>query len=146
MKIKIELVNKSHRSTPEVRKLVRAGLKGLEIHDITVRVVDAQGRRSWDGKKWSKGRAWGAEGHGVIELWIAPDSEYPFDGWQRHRNSPWNHDHRTWQEALIALTAHEGKHIEIPYSRYDRESAQQIEMVCEAHERWALDRYREGKL
>ena len=153
----MRLINKSSRPTPEVRALVRFGMKGLQHKGITVTVVDAR-KKAWDGKIHSTG--WANKSRGKILIRIAPDWCYPYKGWKRHRNSPLNHDHQNWQESVVALAAHEGKHIDLSWEYYDRNMVSvyrkdvghytrknhQVEMACEAHERWVLDRYRESLL
>ena len=130
--------NESRYPTDEVRKLVRYGMRGLDVQRAVVRVVDAT-RRAWDGRVHCSGRA---NGWGVV-IRLAPEEYYPYEGWRRHRSSPWNHDFVDWREALVALAAHEGKHLDIPLAYYRRHSQQRVEMACEAYERLVLDRFRQ---
>lgn len=135
----MRLVNKSSRPTDEVRRLVRLAMKGLSVKGVTVIVVDAR-KRSWDGKIHATGHAT-TRGREVL-IRIPPDDQFPFDGWRRHRSSPWNHDHACWREALVAVAAHEGKHHDIWQNNIFYPSTQRMEMACEAHQRWVMDRYR----
>lgn len=130
----MRLINESSRPTDEVRRLVGIGVKGLPHKGVKVRVIDAR-RRAWDGKIHCTGYG----GRSVL-IRIAPDSMFPYKGWRRHKSSPWNHDYQDWREAVVALAAHEMKHVE--HVMRGMPNGHQGEMRCEAYERGVLDRYR----
>jgi hypothetical protein len=119
--------------TDEVRRLVRRGLAGLDAKGVAVTVRPARER--------AHGRAWGQH---RFTIWLPPADRFPFFGYRRHRSSPFNHDWQNWREALVALSAHEGRHCDLNRIwAYRRGRSQQaIEMACEAWEHGALKEYR----
>lgn len=139
----MKILNRTDRPTKEIRRLIRYATRGLNAEHAVYEIRESR-RRAWNGKRYASGHArkdWPA-GHGRIVIRIPPDSEFPFEGWQRHKASPWNHDYHCWREALVALAAHEAKHIDIPTAYYQDNSKQVVEMNCEAYERHVLDAYR----
>jgi hypothetical protein len=128
------VINRTEYPDDEVRRLVRVGMKGLNTKSVKVTVVP--------GRKFATGYArWGLREHVVLR--VPPESAYPLEGWRRHRSSPWNHDARDWREAIVALAAHEGRHIDLWRNGVRHRSVQQIEMACEAWEHGVLKEYRE---
>jgi hypothetical protein len=115
-----------------VRALVRLGMKGLDnVKGASVHV------------KPSHKHAHGQAGWGRITIWLPPPHRFPMSGWKRHRSSPLNHDWQDWREALVALAAHEGRHLDLDSPRRKRRwSQQRIEMNCEAWEHGVLKEYR----
>lgn len=142
----MKLVNETDYPTEEVRRLIRyatKGLDGLKGRKVTVR----------SGKKHGHGLAvWGRytirDGRRYVNgiyIWVPPISTFPQKGWKRHRSGPLNHDWQTWQECLVALAAHEGRHFDLNAHGYEYNAgstSQAIEMNCEAYEHSVLQAYR----
>lgn len=137
--IPVKILNLTDRPTDEVRKLLHFGMRGLNHKGLVVKVVTSR-KKAWDGKIHCSGYA---DGRGSILIRLAPDSQFPFQGWRRHRSSPWAHDWTDWREALVALAAHEVRHYNLPWiTGWRGKSQQRIEMACEAFENLRLREYR----
>lgn len=129
----MRVINLTGYPDAEVRRLVRYGMRGLTVGKITVTIKP--------GRKHSKGIAYYTRRRGIV-IWVAPANRFPRLGWKRHRGGVMNHDWQNWQEALVALAAHEGRHYDLWATRRRHESVQAEEMACEAWERHRLDAYR----
>ena len=133
----MRIINKTDYPTTEVRKYLEIGARGLDVGDIMITVKKS--------RKWVRGTAWWGYSPRIVIYMPSPD-RFPFKGWRRHRSSPLNHDHRDWREALVSIGAHECRHIDLWRNGYFRRkrTTQEVEMNCEAYERYAVDRYREA--
>jgi len=133
------VTNETDYPTNEVRRLVRFGMKGLKVKGVPVYIVKS--------RKHATGLAtWGSKPRVIIRIPSA--DRFPMTGWRRHRSGPWNHDHQDWKEAIVSLSAHEGRHIDLHYTGRLRtlKTMQQIEMNCEAYQHGIVKKYRQVPL
>jgi hypothetical protein len=129
--------NTSRYPTDEVRDLVRFATAGLDMRRVCVNVKNSNVHVC---------AGWAYDG--VPEISNAPvSSEYlitvRLGGPERFparlptkKRSP-DITVGCWREALVAMAAHEAKHVE-----QFRARAPRSEVVCERFEAWMLDRYR----
>jgi len=104
------------------------------MQGVTVKVVNA--------RKYCSGQAW----RGYIEIRLCPESHFPWPGFRRHKNSPLNYDWQDWREALVAIAAHEGRHIHNHANNYNGgRNGKAGEMNCEAWEHMRLQEYRQAQ-
>jgi hypothetical protein len=131
----MKIINKTKHPDHEVEALVHFGSHGLEgLKGSTVTVVPAT--------RHCSGR--GGRDRAIIRL--APERFFPRPGYKRFVRSPdcpFNHDWQNWQEALVALAAHECMHIQQFHTGYFRKhTAHRSEMACEKFEHDRLAEYR----
>jgi len=106
------------------------------MQGVTMKVVNA--------RKHNSGTAWWYRGEIVIRL--SPEDRFPRPGYRRHKNSPLNHDWQDWREALVALAAHEGRHIHNHANKYNgHKNGKAGEQNCEAWEHMRLQEYRQAQ-
>lgn len=133
----MRVVNKTDHPTEEVRRLVRLGMKELDgLKKTTITVASAP--------KHSTGYAqWSPSWH--IHIRLGPAKSFPQPGWIRHRGGELNGDWKDWQEALVALAAHEGRHLDLAFNSptWPMPNSQAIERSCAAWEHKVLKDYRE---
>lgn len=185
MKGRLKIINESMHPDDEVDALVRFGCDELEVTGSGLVALVRNTRRTWQRHGEAvdyAGTAYSLIDGGVpetlydrymtgkrdihlITLRIGPPESFPITPFTRN-GIP--HDAATWQEALVAITAHEALHIQhIHDGAYQRRSGQRkikprrlhihgevartvkvrigverIEPKAEAFERYMLERFR----
>lgn len=179
---RLKIVNESSYPTDEVEALVRYGLSEIDLtgHRIVAVVKHTKGRGRYSGTAWSLtsgipsrlyDRYCGqrTHTHHLIVMRIGAPSCFPTNASITERPEE---TFASWQEALIAITAHEGKHAEhdhdgayveksgrrkvksshrlstgkvvkLPRIVKVRVGGERIEPKCEAFEAYMLRRYRD---
>jgi hypothetical protein len=164
---RIVLRNKTIYPDAEVRALVRDGFAGLDLDrrqgSILVRVNHTRisARRRAAGSRW----VYAASGRAYPYVFVRPDvpagaawemrlsvsrpDDFPVDWYDRHKHFTDLGPLRDWREALVAIAAHEGKHIELyqrmtPVKRHRRSalSGYAEESRCDAYAAKQVRRYR----
>lgn len=183
---RLRVVNEGRYPTEEVERLVRFGLQDLDVKGDTIVAVVQDTKRSnrWPGGyKPYAGMACGFVGgvavaladrylpgprdYHLIFMRLGPPECFPIEPFERNGST---FDYATWQEALVGITAHEGRHVQHFYdgayrSRSGRRApatftaadgrrvpirrggkvrvgVERIEPKCEAHELLILGRFR----
>lgn len=154
---RLKIINESRYPTEEVEPLVRFGLQEIDLKGEKLLVVVSDTRkcafRGWanrarlfDGSEhvYKLGRRFKADY--INHLLLGSPEQFPIRPFERNGTK---HDFQTWQEALVALAAHEGMHAQHYYdSAYEkpegrrRVGVERIEPKCEAFEAYMLRQYR----
>ena len=177
---RLRIINQGRYPEEEVRALVGFGLDRIDLKGEGLLVIVKDTRRmrrrtpTYSGQAWS-GRYNMPDGlkklttrreHFLVVVRIGPPEVFPIKPYTRNGIL---HDYRTWQEALVGITAHEGMHVQHGYDfAYERKSGyrrpatfefdgkrvpfrqggrvrvgnERIEPKCEAFERGMLERFR----
>ena len=164
---RIVLRNATIYPDAEVRTLVRQGFSGLDLNhrqgSILVRVNHTRisQRRREAGSRWvyaasgcaypyvhvrkdvPAGAAW------EVRLSVSRPNDFPVEWYDRHKHFTDLGPLHDWREALVAIAAHEGKHIELyqrmtPVKRHRRRqlSGYAEESRCDAYAAKQVRRYR----
>lgn len=151
MKARRPLAIRNLSSYPDdwVREHVRRGLVGLDTSALTVIVADTRRRDYGDRHVEYSGYYWGNPRRSAPRKYVklmaptsrylfvvrlGPESEFPIKPFRRNG---FVHDFRSAAEALVGVTAHEGKHIE-----HLREGVPTSERRCEAWETKVIREFR----
>jgi hypothetical protein len=161
---RLKIVNESRYADGEVEALVRFGLQDIDLKGEKLLAVVSNTRtreyRGWAGTRVMFWRSDSTAGRVaalvrrhkpgfIIHMMVGPPTKFPI---RPYRRNGFVHDYRTWQEALVGITAHEGMHVQHFYdSAYGhngrrRTGSRRIEPKCEAFEQFMLRRYRESLL
>lgn len=144
--VKTELVFRNETRYPdrEVLRLVRFGFAELELpRRVVVRVVSTRvsRRRRAAGREWTY-PASGFALHGAVVLRVSPPELFPAP-WYDRRYSVGIGEIADWREALVAIAAHEGKHLEVAHLRQRRRlTSREEEARCDAEAASRLRAYR----
>lgn len=140
---RLKITNDSRYPDDEVERLVEIGLQDLDVPRSVVHVLVKDTQRS------SRRRSGWIPYSGVAKyplqvgqyhviIRIGPPECFPIKPFRR---DGWVHDYRTWDETLLGVTAHEGRHVQHYYDgayAWDRG----VEAKATAAEAGALNRYR----
>lgn len=175
---RLRIVNESRYSTAEVEQLVKFGLAEIDVkgYGLVAVVQDTRPtKRREHGARDFSGTAWSLYGGVPVKMadkyltgkrdWyllfmrLGPPRCFPIEPFTRNGHL---HEFATWQEALVAITAHEGMHAQHyhdrayrfksgvrrfqgspnPIQRF-RVGSERIEPKCEAFENYMLRLYRD---
>jgi hypothetical protein len=129
---RLRIVNESRYPDHEVEWLVRYGLREIEVKGsglvALVTNTKRSRRRGGDAPAYS-GHAWSLGDDGIpvalyerhmkrtkarylIVMRLGPPESFPIEPYGRNGHL---HDYKTWEEALVGITAHEGMHVQHYY-------------------------------
>lgn len=133
----MKLTNISKYDTSEINQLVRFATKSLR-KQLTPRYWDTLTIRFTGTKREYKGRAFNSSPYHII-IRVGDPSHFPLleagYGW-KYKTAP-KYSLNTWQEAVVAIAAHESWHIR-KYHKFSRNS----EIDAEKHAVKILEKYR----
>lgn len=133
----MKIINQSEYDTKEIKALVRFGTKRLrkQLTKIAYKQLVVTVK---DHSRCYSGRAYGGWGYRIL-IRIGDSTHYPLEsagyGW-KYKTAP-KYSMETWQEAVVAVAAHEARHI-YQYEKKKRHS----EIDCERYALKTLERYR----
>lgn len=148
---RLTVKNTSRYPDAEVTRLVRLALADLDTTGVHVNVKNSRGaRRGYAYRHVPAVANVPAGTRYLVTIGIGDPSHFPRDDgyWNSHarnegtprRGGVWPEKHlRHWQDALVSVVAHEGKHVE-----QFRERKPLSEVACEHHAAWVLRRYQES--
>lgn len=169
---RLKIVNESAYPTAEVETLVRFGLEEIDVRGSKllayVRDLSRREYRGYGGERGAFRDDYPevyrlARTHGcsfVALMMVGAPTKFPIVPFRRNGNV---FDYRSWDEALVGITAHEGKHVQHAYdgsyqtksgtrraTRWSRGTsvrvgAERVEPKCEAFELGTLRRYRTSR-
>jgi hypothetical protein len=168
---RLKIVNVSRYPDEEVEVLVRFGLEEIDLTgERIVAVVKNTARGPYNraipytgtaysyfgggipSSLYDRYAGWRTKTHHLIVMRIGPPEAFPTRSFRRYAGVE-KGEMRDWREALVAITAHEGKHAEhVHDGAYfkrggkRRTGTQRIEPKCEAFEAGTLRRFREQRV
>jgi len=130
--------NTSCYEDAEVRALVKFAMSEVDVRGVCVNVKNSQHPMrgmAYEGVPYISNAPVQAEY--LITIGIGSPERFPRVHDRKMRGAP-SHELADWREALVAVAAHEAKHIE-----QFRENKRRSEVACENFEAYMLRRYRE---
>jgi hypothetical protein len=174
---RLKIINESRYDTAEVEELVRFGLSEIDLKGTKLLALVQNNRkheyRGWAFEGWSDWHEHASrlakkfKCDYVIIVLVGRPEQFPARVFKRNGIE---HDYKTWQEAMVGISAHEGLHVQHYYDgvyphweksgtrkvklgygkhgtpkiaiRRVRVGSERIEPKCAAWERYMLLKYR----
>lgn len=135
-RMKTVIRNESEYPDVEIRRLVRFAIAELELPPLvyaTVKHTRITGWRRNAGGNWMYGASGEARGR-KMTLCIGKPRDFPVGWFNRGYAGVHVPDLHDWRDALVAIAAHEGKHIEmVRLGHHWQLSGREREARCDAY-------------
>lgn len=134
--------NMSDYPDEEVRRLVKFAVSEVDMRRVCVKVKNARNRRfrgmAYDCVPFRKSAP--PSSTRLVTIGLGSPDVFPFlmNGWMSDRARMPKMEIRDWRDLLVAIAAHEAKHIE-----QFKEGIRNSEVACETFAAYMLRRFRE---
>ena len=146
-KTKTVIRNESEYPMTEVRRLIRFAFAELDLPpQVWATIVHTRlagwrrthqgGSKMYGASGWARGRE--------MRLCIGRPGDFPCSWYNRGYAGVHVPDLRDWRDALVAIAAHEGKHVEMFHMRCGRMTTREKEGRCDAYAASTLRRFQEA--